>query len=93
MYLLAQVILSLDGPPNLASQVIVVIVISIPMFRSKKNCEKFPFLQHKSPALYSTYDGSRQGYFFYVGGNENKNKFSWLADVGGEQIKKGKLSN
>ena len=44
-------------------------------------------------ALYSTYDGSRQDFFFYVGGNKNKNKISWLADVGGEKMKKGNLSN
>ena len=44
-------------------------------------------------ALYSTYDGSRQNFFSYVGGNKNKNKISWLADVGGKQIKKGKLPN
>ena len=30
------------------------------------------------------YDESRQGCFFYVGGNKNKNKIPWLADVGGE---------
>ncbi len=53
----------------------------------------FFFIFFRALALYSTYDGSRQGYFFYVGGNENKNKISWLADVGGEKIKKGKLSN
>ncbi len=32
-------------------------------------------------ALYSAYDGSQQGFLFYVGGNENKIKISWLADV------------
>ncbi len=35
-------------------------------------------------ALYSTYDGSQQGFFSYVGGNKNKNKISWLANVGGK---------
>ena len=39
-------------------------------------------------ALYSSYDGSRQDFFFSVGGNKNKNKISWPADVGGEKIKK-----
>ncbi len=29
------------------------------------------------------YDGFRQGLFFYVGGNKNENKITWLADVGG----------
>ena len=37
------------------------------------------------PALYSTDDGSQQGYFFHVGGKEIKNKNSWLADVGGKK--------
>ncbi len=34
-------------------------------------------------ALYSTDDGSRQGFFFHVGGEKNKNKISWPAVVGG----------
>ncbi len=37
-------------------------------------------------ALYSTYDRSREGFFFYVGGN--KNKIPWLTDVGRGKIKK-----
>ena len=44
-------------------------------------------MKARALALYSTYDGSRQGYSFNVGGNENKNKISWLADVGGEKKK------
>ena len=37
------------------------------------------------------YDGSRQGFFFYVGGNKNKNKICLLADVGGKKNKKRKI--
>ena len=37
-------------------------------------------------ALYSTYDRTRQGFFFYIGGN--KNKIYWLADVEEEKMKK-----
>ncbi len=35
----------------------------------------------------------KQGFFFYVGRNKNKNKISWLADVGREKMKKGKRTN
>ncbi len=42
-------------------------------------------------ALYSTDDGSRQGFFFHVGGEKNKNKISWPAVVGGKKNKKGKI--
>ncbi len=43
----------------------------------------------RSLTLYSTFDGSLHGFFFYVG----VNKISWLADDEGEKIKKWKLSN
>ena len=49
------------------------------------------FLSFGQLALYSTDDGSRQGFFFLVGGKKNKNKISWPAVVGGKKNKKGKI--
>ncbi len=41
-------------------------------------------------ALYSTDDGSRQGFSLHVG-KKNINKISWPADVGGKKNRKGKI--
>ncbi len=42
-------------------------------------------------SLYSTDDGSRQGFFLNVGGKKNKNKISLPADVGGKKNKTGQI--
>ena len=43
------------------------------------------------PALYSTDDGSLQGFLLHVGGKKIKNKNCWPADVGGKKNKKGNI--
>ena len=43
--------------------------------------------------LYSTDDGSRQGFSLHVGGKKIKNKIYWLAGVGGKKNKKGKIDS
>ncbi len=52
------------------------------------NFLKIHIVSVRQLTLYATDDGSRQGFFFHVGGKKNKNKISWQDGVGGKKMKK-----